>query len=239
MRINLIIVRDRKMNGFHRSRRKRPNIQEAEQWLNCGIGAGMRAEDYVSIAERKKRLVQLADELKEKLKKHLPRSRNLELVILKCHLLVEFMFNQYIELMAPTEGVIESERFTFKQKEALVHMLGFPSAPVFFPSIDLLNSIRNLVAHTLVIDRKKIDQLIRLNSEDPDDAKRLTDNQRATALKQITKFLCGFMLGVVDGMHAMEWIDDQEKAEQSGGGDAEDRAPQPGRSGSPRHRRSG
>jgi len=187
----------------------------------------MRADDYVSVAERKKRLVQLAEEFKEKLKKHLPRSHNLEVVILKCHLLVEFMFNQYIDLIAPTEGVIESERFTFKQKETLVHMLGFPSDPVFFPSIDLLNSIRNSVAHALAIDRRKIDHLIRINSEDPDDAKRLTDNQRATALKQITKFLCWQMLGVMEAKHEFEWMDDQEKGEQSAGGDAEDRAPQP------------
>lgn len=187
----------------------------------------MRAEDYVSLAERKRRLLQVADELKEKLKKHLPRSRNLELVILKCHLLVEFMFDQYIDLIALTEGVIASERFNFKQKETLVHMLGFPSDPVFFPSIDLLNSIRNSVAHTLMIDRKKIDHLIRINSEDPDDSKRLTDNQRATALKQITKLLCWQMLGAIEAKHEFEWMDDLVKIEQSAGGDAEDRVPQP------------
>lgn len=187
----------------------------------------MRAEDYVSVAERKIRLTQLADELEEKLKNHLPRSRNLELVILKCHLLIEFMFNQYVDLMAPTEGVIKSERFTFKQKETLVHMLGFPSDPVFFPSIDLLNSIRNSVAHTLAIDRKKIDHLILINSEDPDDAKGLTDNQRATGLKQITKFLCWQMLGVIEAKHEIEWLYDEEKGKHATGGNANDRKPQP------------
>jgi len=202
------------MNRFHRSRRKRPNIQEAEQWLKGGIGGGMRAENYISAAERKKRLTRLTDEIKEKLKEHLPRSRNLELVILKCHLLIEFMFEQYIDLIAPTEGVIKSERFTFKQKEALVYMLGFPSDPVFFPTIDLLNSIRNSVAHTLTIDRKKVDQLIRINSEDPEDVKGLTDNQRSTALKQITKFMCAQMLGVIEAKHEFEWVDYQEKGEQ-------------------------
>ena len=207
-------VRQIKMNRFHRSRRKRPNLQEAEQWLKRGIGGGMRAEDYVSPAERKKRLMHLAGELQDKLKEHLPRSRNLELVILKCHLLIEFMFNQYIDLIAPTEGVIESERFNFKQKETLVHMLGFPSDPLFFPSIDLLNSIRNSVAHTLAIDRKKIDHLIRINSEDPNDAKALTDTQRARALKQITKFLCWQMLGAIEAKHEFEWMDDHKEGEQ-------------------------
>jgi len=179
----------------------------------------MPAEDYISVTERKKRLLRLENEIKEKLKEHIPRSRNLELVILKCHLLVEFMFNQYIDLIAHTEGVIESERFTFKQKETLMHMLGFPSDPVFFPTVDLLNSIRNAVAHTLTIDRKKIDHLIRINSEVPEDAKRLTDNQRATALKQITTFLCGQMLGVIRGVHQVQFMNVEEKGEQGGAPD--------------------
>lgn len=193
------------MNGFHRSRRKRPNLQEAEQFLKNGHGGGMRNEDYVSVAERKKRLVTLSVELEAKLKQHLPRSRNLELVILKCHLLLEYMFNQYIDLIAPTEGVIDAERFTFKQKEGLVHMLGFPADPCFFPSVDLLNSIRNGVAHTLTLDRQKIDKLILINCEDPADAKGLTDTQRSSALKSITKFMCWQMLGAIEAKRSMKW----------------------------------
>jgi hypothetical protein len=202
------------MNRFHRSRRKRPNIQEADQWLKGGIGGGMRSADYISVAERKIRLTKLTDEIKKKIKEHLPRSRNLELVILKCHLLIEFMFDQYIDLIAPTEGAIKSERFTFKQKEALVHMLGFPSDPVFFPTIDLFNSIRNSVAHTLSIDRNKVDQIIRINSENSETAKGLTDNQRLTALKQITKFMCAQMLGVIEAKHELEWFEHKDKGEQ-------------------------
>lgn len=201
------------MNQFHRSRRKRPNLKEAEEYLKRGIGGGMHSADYVSSGERKRRLAQLSVDLQAKLKAHLPRSRNLELVILKSHLLVEFMFDQYIDLIAPTEGIVESERFTFKQKESLVHMLGFPGGPLFFPSIDLLNSIRNSVAHTLEVDRKKVDHLIRINSDDPNDAKGLTDARRASALKQITQFMCGIMLGVIEAKHELEWMDDQDKSQ--------------------------
>lgn len=171
----------------------------------------MRAEDYVSASDRRERLAQLAAELEKKLKAHLPRSRNLELVILKCHLLVEFMFNKYIDLIAPTEGVVESERFTFKQKESIVHMLGFPADPCFFPSVDLLNAIRNSVAHTLTIDRQRIDHLVRINSEDPDDAKGLTDAKRARALKGITKFMCWQVLGAIEAKHEFEWLDEQDE----------------------------
>lgn len=177
--------------------------------MKHGIGGGMRAEDYVSVAERKVRLAQLAAELKGKIRDHLPRSRNLELVILKSHLVLEYMFNQYIDLTAPTEGAMESERFTFKQKEAIVHMLGFPSDPCFFPSVDLLNTVRNSVAHTLAIDRQKIDHLIRINSEDPNEVDGLTDIQRASALKRIVKFMCWQMLGVIEARHHHEWADEK------------------------------
>jgi hypothetical protein len=205
------------MNRFHRSRRKRPTLQEAEQFIKNGHGSGMRTEDYVPVGERKKRLIALAAELEAKLKQHLPRSRNLELVVLKCHLLVEYMFNQYIDLIAPTEGVIDAERFTFKQKESLVHMLGFPPNPYFFPTADLLNSIRNTVAHTLTIDRQKVDKLILLNSEHPEDAKGLSDTQRSSALKSITKFMCWQMLGAIEAKHEIEWMMEEKMGEQESG----------------------
>lgn len=200
------------MNRFHRSRRKRPNLQEVETFLNQGHGSCMRHEDFVSVGERRKRLVALSAEMETKLKEHLPRSHNLELVILKCHLLLEFMFNQFIDLIAPTEGIIDSERFTFKQKEALVHMLGFPANPCFFPTIDILNSVRNDVAHTLKLDRHKIDKLIRINCDDPEDAQGLSDVQRASALKCITKALCWKMLGAIEAKHEIEWISEQTEA---------------------------
>ncbi len=205
------------MNSFHRSRRKRPTLQEAEQYIKNGYGYCMRAEDYVPVAERKKRLIALAPELEAKFKQHIPRSRNLELVVLKCHLLVEYMFNQYIDLIAPTEGVIDAERFTFKQKVSLVHMLGLPPDPRFLPTADLLNSIRNGVAHTLTIDRQKIDELILVNSGDPEDVRGLSDAQRSSALKSITRFMCWKMLGVIEAKHEMEWMMEEKMGEQKSG----------------------
>ena len=204
------------MNRFQRSRRKRPNLQETEQFLKKGYSSGMSSEDYVSVEERRERLIALDAELTAKLKEHLPRSRNLELVVLKCHLLVEFMINQYIDLMAPTEGVVEAERFTFKQKEGLVHMLGFPADPCFFPSLDLLNAIRNRVAHTLTLDRQKIDKLILINCDDPTDAKDLSDARRVSALKNITRFICWQMLGGIQAKHDMEWMTERGMGEQIG-----------------------
>lgn len=192
---------------FHKSRRKRPNLQEAHNFIQKGHGSGMKSSDYVTIEERKKRLSELSDRLKTKIKSNIPRSRNLELVILKCHLLIEHMFDEFIDLMAPTEGAIKNERFTFKQKETMVHMLGFPADPIFLPTVDLLNNIRNQVAHTLEINRDKIDELILLNSENPDDLIGIDDAMRTRSIKQITKYMCFYVLGVIEAMHAILFMD--------------------------------
>jgi len=194
-------------------------MQEAEDFRKRGIGVGMTASDYVTIAERKERLNKLAADLNKLLKTHLSKPRTLDIVILKCHLMVEFMFNQYIDIIAPTEGIIESERFTFKQKQTLLHLLGFPADPLFMPSIDIINKLRNQVAHTLAIDRNTIDNLIRLNADEPKQARNLTDAQRATWLKHITKFICWMILGAIEAKHESEWIDGT--VEQSASGNAE------------------
>jgi len=85
------------------------------------------ARDSVGVQERRQRIEQLGDIVRHKVKHTLSTARNLELVVLKCHLLIEYMFNQFIDLTAPTEGVIETERFTFKQKRSLI-----PSVDVAF-----------------------------------------------------------------------------------------------------------
>jgi hypothetical protein len=87
-------------------------------------------------------------------------------------------------------------------------MLGLPADPIFLPSLDVLNTIRNQVAHTLVIDRRLIDKLIRMNSEDPDEVKSLTDAKRVTALKRIARFYCAMMLGMIQGLHAVELFEE-------------------------------
>ena len=200
------------MNHFRKYRSKRPNIQNAEQYIKYGFANGMDTDDYVSVEERRKRLIQLEVELDEKIKQHLPRSQNLELVILKCHLIVEFILDQYIDLMAPTEGVIESERFTFKQKVALVHMLGLHPNPTLFPSPDILNSIRNSIAHTLSLDRNKIDKLIHINSlgiESCIQNENRTDKQRVKALKDITYVICYNVFYTIKTVHEMQFYIDK------------------------------
>ena len=192
------------MARFYRYKRRRPTLQDAEDFHKKGSFGFNPARDAVSLEERRKRVEGLSATVQAKLKQTLSPIRQLDLVVLRSHLLIEYMLNQFIDITARTEGVIDTERFTFSQKEALVHLLGFPSDPLFFPSVDLLNKIRNQVAHTLTLDRRLIDKLISINSEDPDEPLQLNDAKRATAVKHITRYLCGHMVGVIEGMQAVE-----------------------------------
>ncbi|MCA9252655.1 MAG: hypothetical protein R3E58_15285 [Phycisphaerae bacterium] len=135
--------------------------------------------------------------------------RNLDILVIKCHLVVEFVLNQFIDLAAPREGLLEIERFSFKQKAAIVFMLEFSADPVFWSNIDLLNSVRNKFAHRLEVDRDEIDRMIRLNFRDFEDSEwvaNLTEARRISALKSITGAMCWYLLGFVEGISmSIDW----------------------------------
>jgi len=188
---------------IHKIRKKRPSLQDAHDSQKKGIYNCMRDIDYVTIEDRKRRIQELQDKTVNMIKKHIPRSRNLELVILKCHLLIEYMLDEFIDLMAPTEGALKNDKFGFKQKVIIIHMLGFPWDPTTLPSIELFNQIRNQIAHNLEINRKKIDELIRLNTEGPYPKQDINDIDRIRALKSITSFICGCILGSIEMAHCV------------------------------------
>ncbi len=186
-----------------RLKRKRPNLKDAEEYLRVGHW-GVEKSDYVTPTERRKRLDVLATRLEAIIKEHVSSVRRLDLAILKCHLVTEFMLNEFIDLMAKSEGALDEERFTYRQKELLIHMLGFPLDPLIIPSLDLLNTLRNQAAHTLSINRDLLDKLIRINSDYPEGLGELTDVKRVSELKQITKSICWRMLGTVDALSSLE-----------------------------------
>lgn len=151
--------------------------------------------------------------MEQLLKANMPRSNNLDLVILKGHILLEYMLNQFITLMAPTQIDIKKLNISFRHKIEIVHMLGmlkFP--PFFYVTLDIFNSLRNQVAHELTINRGLVDKLIKYNSEEigsvPED-----DKVRAKAIKKIVRFWCWVLMGYIQGHHHAEF------SEKSGGGE--------------------
>jgi hypothetical protein len=171
----------------------------------------MAKSDYVSADDRRQRLARLAAEVPALLKLELEKVRNLDLTILKCHMLIEYMLNQFIDLTARTEDALYDSRFSFHQELCLAHMLGLPADPLLMPSLELLNTIRNSVAHTLVPNRALIDEPVRWHSEASKEVQNLSDAQRVTALKRITRGYCGRVLGMIEGQHAVEMLSESDR----------------------------
>jgi hypothetical protein len=186
--------------GFIRVRRLRPTVQDAEAFL-VGRPHAVWKTDYVTASERVTRIDALRSRLKLLIKEHLPARLQLDFVILKGHLLVEFTLTEYIGLRSHYEYDVSTERLSFVQKMAVAHMLGFPLDPLIMPSLELLNRLRNQVAHGLDFDRGQVDKLLRFFAEDPDERPTHTDQSRVREMRRAVEHLVWAMLGVIEGQH--------------------------------------
>lgn len=188
------VLKETEMRPLH-SCRPRTRLSDAQQFGNEGIDSGMRAEDYLTDAERTHIIDEAEKQLLEMAQRHFPRTNNLEYAILKTHLLIENTLTQFIRCTSHVLVDPESLRFSFAQKLeiAVVHGFGH-GCPSTVPSVELLNRIRNQIGHRFSIDMQLVNELIRINSEDID-AWALTDRQRIAFLRRWCYFISGTMAG--------------------------------------------
>ena len=176
-------------------KKNRPTIQDAKDYRIQKKPYMVSENDYFTRTEKRELLEEFINNFEKLLKNELPKARRLDLVILKCHIIIEYVLNKYIEFRCISKTDVSKERFTFSQKISLVHMFGNFSNPTIIPSIEVINKLRNKVAHTLEIDNNLIDDLIKINSPEDIDVKSLTDNEKAKSIKRITSSLCNFLIG--------------------------------------------
>ncbi len=182
------------MRPLH-TRRRRTTLSDAQQFRRKGVGGGMRAVDYLLDADRVRIVEEVGKRLLEIPRQHFPRTNNLEYAILKTHLIVEYALTQYIRCTSSVSVEPESLRFSFSEKLEIAILHGFGSGcPTSVPSVELLNRIRNQVAHRFSFDMQLVNELIRINSEDID-VRALTDRQRIAYLRRWCHFICGMMAG--------------------------------------------
>lgn len=183
-------------------RRPRATLADAQRFAHDGACRGMRVEDYLSDEDRSRIAEEIDDHLSQVPRDHFPRTGNLEYAILKTHLIVEFAITQFICGSSPVLVKPETLRFSFVEKLEIAVLLGFGfGCPTTIPSAELLNRIRNQVAHRFCFDRRLVDELIRINREDVDVA-RLTDRQKIACLRRLCFAICGKTAGWVQGIIA-------------------------------------
>jgi hypothetical protein len=136
---------------------------------------------------------------------HFPKTQNLEYAILKTHLIIENLLTQYIRCTSVVLVEPESLRFSFAQKLEIAILHGFGSdCPFSVPAIELLNRIRNQVAHRLTFDMQLVNEMIRINSDGGEiDVRSLTDRRRISFLRRwcywISGLTLGHMIGKIEG----------------------------------------
>jgi hypothetical protein len=67
------------------------------------------------------------------------------------------------------------------------------------PSIQLLNRIRNDIAHRLTLNEDRIDELLRINCDVYHEKNKFTHGERLKGLKSITWGVCGMITGAMLG----------------------------------------
>jgi len=155
----------------------------------------MGPEDRFTAKERYSAVVAAAEEIEKKCHEALPRTRNLELLILKCHIIVEFAIEAYIRALSAGNVGERELKLRFEEKVNVAFMLGLGiSGPLLLPSIQLLNRIRNDIAHRLTFNEKHLDELIRINSDQYREKNTFTHAERLRGLKSITFGICGIPL---------------------------------------------
>ena len=168
--------------------------------MRDGAGGGMRATDYLSEEHRSQIAGEVGETLLGVTRQHFPRTSNLEYAILKTHLIIEYALTQFIRCTSFALVEPETLRFTFAQKIEIAILHGFGNGcPITVPSVELLNRIRNQVAHRFTFASQLIDDLIRINSENLDPI-QLTDRQKVACLRKWCYFICGEMAGYLQAM---------------------------------------
>lgn len=186
---------------MRQTKRERPNIRTAHEFHKKGTFS-TGPEHSVTDEERQRLADEVADALQRLIKEQYPKSANLEYAVLKAHLIVEYAVTEYIRCLA--DVLVEStqlRRFTFSNKLEIAYLMGLgANDPLLLPSIERLNQIRNQVAHSFVLDRSLVDEMLRLNSQDYEDFNVQNDRDRVKRLR----WLCNFIAGHISGQLAVK-----------------------------------
>jgi hypothetical protein len=182
---------------------KRPSLQDAHKYQKDGSWSF--GGDYLSREERISLARAAAKEIEQKCKTALPRTRSLELLILKCHIIIEFALESYIHTVSTPTLTDRELAMSFAEKLNVAYILGLGSGDAtLLPSIELLNQIRNKMAHKLIVDEVKLDELIRINSEEYHKRRVFSKVERLQGLKWVTYYVCGMISGGISVLAMVE-----------------------------------
>jgi hypothetical protein len=202
-----LVILEQKLSGLRMKKqqikRSRPNLQTAHDFHREGSYSIDPVKHYTSDDERSAEIERIAGDLRE-IGKKFPRTQNVEYALLKAHLIIEYAIVQYIRGYASVAVSDKDIRFSFSQKLEVAYLLGFgANDPIILPTVEGINRLRNQIAHTFKLDRVRLDEVLRINSEDYDHFSIKNDRERVTHLRWIVRYCCGSIAGQMMGEYAM------------------------------------
>src|ERR1700751_3445728 len=90
------------------------------------------------------------EDFQDRFRRHMPRSNDLTLIVLKGHLLMEEQINRLITISLPNPGALEQARPNLFLRLAIARALYKPRTfDSLFNAAEALNTLRNRLAHHL------------------------------------------------------------------------------------------
>jgi len=143
--------------------------------------------------------IEISDDIETKLKKYVSKAKNLDVLILKGHLIIEISINKAIELLSGSPDAYEKMNLTFAKKIPLLQILMGNGVDDLASAINKLNSLRNQMGHNLDYDMQMADDFIK--STFPDlVGQKFSSTSRISYLKQAVSFVSGQILGMSSAM---------------------------------------
>ncbi|MBS1600607.1 MAG: hypothetical protein JST75_20450 [Bacteroidetes bacterium] len=150
-----------------------------------------------------------ADEFRDFIIKQLEGIENVELFILKGHILIEYALNKYIDSFSQHDESFEDARFGFASKIQICKILG-----LFFGNVNdnlerqllIINKIRNQIAHTLDFEERLLLDLYNLSAGEIDElAKYSKQDKGLVMLHDIIPWICGNIMGRLKLFRQKSW----------------------------------
>ncbi len=141
----------------------------------------------------------------KRFQKHMPRSNDITLIILKGHLLVEQELNDILDIELRYSRALYDVKITFYHRLAIVKSIyGTPLSGGFpYDEIKKLNTLRNRLVHSLEPkDLEKHVELFLRMFENPDSASEFAKQTLGKRLKLCLAGLCGLIHGFEEGWKA-------------------------------------
>lgn len=122
---------------------------------------------------------------------------DIEGVVIRGHIVIEKALIKSIKNIVYKESEFKPDKFSFSQKLTIARM--YDIAGLFEKEINVLNKLRNQIAHSLEFDEKYIDLIIESVANKNKEREYLA-GEKVENLKHAISFICGVIM--IDGYYA-------------------------------------